>query len=232
MNLRLNLALLTGALMLGLVPAMAVAGGPHYQPGGGNEYQPAPGPPAHAKAYGYYCNKQGASKKHVKGQKGTEFSRCVHALKAAHNGTANPRKACKGLSKKHVKGQKGTEFSRCVKAAAKLRRDQRRQEREAAAAKPAAPQGPDYAPAPPSHAKAYGYYCNKQGASKKHVKGVAGTEFSRCVKALAKADANGALAPRQACQGMSKKHVKGQKGTEFSRCVVAAAQLRHDESQV
>jgi len=90
------------------------------------------------------------------------------------------------------------------------------------------PTGPHYTPAPgpPPHGKAYGYYC--KGKSKKHVKGEKGTEFSRCVKAMAKAARNGDMTARKACKGLSKKHVKGEKGTEFSRCVVAAAKLRHD----
>jgi hypothetical protein len=96
--------------------------GPSYEP----TPPPPPGPkaglPAQAKAYGRYC--QGKSRKHVKGEPGTEFSRCVKAMaKAAANG-ASPREACKGLSKEHVKGEKGTEFSRCVKAAAQLHKDQ------------------------------------------------------------------------------------------------------------
>ena len=46
----------------------------------GTEHKPAtPGPkaglPAKAKAYGRYCKDQ--SKKHVEGEKGTPFSRCV-----------------------------------------------------------------------------------------------------------------------------------------------------------
>ena len=45
-------------------------------------------------------------------------------------------------------------------------------------------EGPNYETAPPSHAKAYGKYC--QGESKKHVKGEKGTEYSRCVTAVAK----------------------------------------------
>lgn len=94
--------------------------------------------------------------------------------------------------------------------------------------------GPTYTPspekpAPPPHAKAYGKHC--QGKSKKHVKGEQGTEFSRCVKAMARADKNPDLTPRQACKGLSKKHVKGEKGTEFSRCVKAAAQLRKDQKE-
>ena len=87
--------------------------------------------------------------------------------------------------------------------------------------------GPSYHPAPhgpPPHAKAHGFRC--KGFSKKHVKGEKGTPFSRCVKAMAKAEKNEKLSPGQACKGLSKKHVKGQKGTEFSRCVKAAAKMR------
>lgn len=51
--------------------------GPVYTPG-----EPTPGPkaglPAKAKAYGRFC--KGESKKHVKGEKGTAFSRCVKAV--------------------------------------------------------------------------------------------------------------------------------------------------------
>ena len=93
---------------------------------------PTPGPTASAeaksKAYGKLCKAE--SKKHVKGEKGTAFSRCVTAMaKAANDETsATPKqaakKACKTLSKKHVKGEKGTPFSRCVSAGAKLLNDQ------------------------------------------------------------------------------------------------------------
>lgn len=78
-----------------------------------------------------------------------------------------------------------------------------------------------------SKAKAYGKYC--QGQSKKHVKGQKGTDFSRCVNALAKADRNDETTARQACAALSKKHVKGIKGTPFSRCVVGVAQMRKDQ---
>jgi hypothetical protein len=91
--------------------------------------------------------------------------------------------------------------------------------------------GPQYTPASPSHPKAYGRYCNEQGASKKHIAGQKGTPFSQCVTALAHAAHNQSLTPREACKSLSKKHVKGQKGTPFSQCVVAAAHLRHDEQQ-
>jgi hypothetical protein len=78
-------------------------------------------PPAHAKAYGRYC--QNESRRHVPGEKGTPFSRCVTAMaKAAHG--QSPAAACAGLSKKHVDGEPGTPFSRCVVAAAHLKRDQ------------------------------------------------------------------------------------------------------------
>ena len=100
-------------------------------------------------------------------------------------------------------------------------------------------QGPIYQPVDPptpgpkaslpEQAKAYGVYC--RGKSKEHVKGEKGTEFSRCVKAMAKAATDDDLTPRGACKGLSKKHVKGEKGTEFSRCVKAAAQLRKDERE-
>jgi hypothetical protein len=81
----------------------------------------------------------------------------------------------------------------------------------------------------PAKAKAYGRYC--KGASKKHVKGEKGTEFSRCVTAMAKAASGERTNPRKACQGLSKKHVKGEKGTEFSRCVKAAAKLKRQQRQ-
>jgi hypothetical protein len=98
-------------------------------------------------------------------------------------------------------------------------------------------QGPEYEagegnpPGPkaglPEKAKAYGRYC--KGASRKHVKGEKGTEFSRCVTAMAKAANHERMTAREACKGLGKKHEKGQKGTEFSRCVTAAAKLRREE---
>ncbi|HEX2266240.1 MAG TPA: hypothetical protein VHH14_08140 [Solirubrobacterales bacterium] len=101
--------------------------------------------------------------------------------------------------------------------------------------KPKPPKGPKYNPDKPKpehphggpKGKAYGYYC--KGQSKKHVKGEKGTAFSRCVKALARADKNESLHPKKACKGLSKKHVKGQKGTPFSRCVKAVNKMRKDE---
>jgi hypothetical protein len=90
-------------------------------------------PNANAKAYGRLC--QGMSKKHVAGQKGTLFSKCVtdmaHAAHSAQSGngsqtttgsqsTPNPARFCANIPKKHVAGQQGTLFSQCVSAAAKL----------------------------------------------------------------------------------------------------------------
>jgi len=118
-----------------VLSAATVSSQPEGVPKGkGPEYTPSPPPPpgpkaglpAQAKAYGRYC--QGKSKKHVKGEKGTEFSRCVKAMAKAAANDATPREACKGLSKKHEKGEKGTEFSRCVKAAAQLRKHQHEEE--------------------------------------------------------------------------------------------------------
>lgn len=135
MKLHLRIALVVGALSVAAAPAVALATqpaepgnghgqakGPHYTPAPSTP-GPAAGLPAKAKAYGRYC--QGESKEHVKGEKGTAFSRCVTAMaKAAHNDELTPKQACKGLSKEHVKGEKGTPFSRCVVAAAKLRSQQ------------------------------------------------------------------------------------------------------------
>ena len=88
---------------------------------------------------------------------------------------------------------------------------------------PGTPKGPKSAP----KGKAYGYYC--RGQSKKHVKGEKGTAFSRCVKAMARADKNDNLNAKKACKALSKKHVKGVKGTPFSSCVKGVNQMRQEE---
>ena len=104
------------------------AGTPNATTNPGTTRRPStPGPTASAKAkgraYGKYCADQ--SKKHVDGEKGTPFSRCVTAMaKLASEQTRSPRNACKTESKKHVDGEKGTPFSRCVSAGAKLLKDQ------------------------------------------------------------------------------------------------------------
>lgn len=129
MDVKTKIAALVGVLALLLVPAAALANGPEYAP----EHEhpthpthPTPGPkaplPAKAKAYGVYCRY--ASKAHVKGQKGTEFSRCVTAMaKAASSEKTTARAACAGRSKTHASGTKGTEFSRCVAAAGKVKKE-------------------------------------------------------------------------------------------------------------
>ena len=122
MKLQMKLALGMAVLALGLVPALA--GATSYQP----EYKPEnPPPPTAPKghAYGFYC--KGFSKKHVKGQKGTPFSQCVHAMKVAdHNDNISAKKACKAFKgQKHTAhGDKGTAFSRCIKGVNQLRREQ------------------------------------------------------------------------------------------------------------
>lgn len=104
---------------------------------------------------------------------------------------------------------------------------------------PDKPKGPKYdpdnpKPGHPGHphggpkGNAYGYYC--KGQSKKHVKGEKGTAFSRCVKAMARADKNESLHPKKACKALSKKHVKGEKGTPFSRCVKGVNQMRREQA--
>lgn len=140
-----KVALLTAVLALACGGTVAMAGkpegtpphgkgaakgkGPTYTPG-----EPAPGPKdgLPAKAYGRYC--KGESKKHVKGEKGTAFSRCVtNMARAATHGAMAPGRVCKGESKEHVKGgEKGTAFSRCVKAVVALRQKEREEEKAAA----------------------------------------------------------------------------------------------------
>jgi uncharacterized membrane protein len=126
MKLHPKLIVGLAVLAMGLVPAMA--GAVSYQP----EYHPEthPGTPKGPKhppkghAYGYWC--RGESKKHVKGEKGTAFSRCVRAHKrAANQPNLTAKQACRGLSKKHTPhGDKGTPFSRCVVSVAQQRKEE------------------------------------------------------------------------------------------------------------
>jgi len=125
MKLHPKLVLGLAVLAMGLVPAMA--GAVSYQP----EYHPETGTPKGPKhppkghAYGYWC--RGESKKHVKGEQGTAFSRCVRAHKrAANQPNLTPRQACKDLKgQKHVPhGDKGTPFSRCVKTVVQQRQEE------------------------------------------------------------------------------------------------------------
>jgi len=133
------IATTTCGLALLVVPALAAGDPPPGSPSGDHSQAgshpaaitptaqtPPPGPSASAetkaKAYGKQCQNQ--SKKHVAGQKGTPFSKCVTAMAKVATGKANPTTACKTLSKKHVAGQKGTPYSRCVVAAAQLQKQQ------------------------------------------------------------------------------------------------------------
>jgi hypothetical protein len=78
MKLHPKLALGLAVLAMALVPAMA--GAVSYQPEYHPEHPTHP-PKTHqpkGHAYGYWC--KGESKKHVKGEKGTAFSRCVKAV--------------------------------------------------------------------------------------------------------------------------------------------------------
>jgi len=131
MSFKSKIAVLVGALALVSMPGAALAQGVDYAPAHpehpAHPTHPTPGPkaslPEKAQAYGVYC--RGFSKKHVAGEKGTPFSRCVTAMaKAATNDGTTAREACRGLSKKHVKGAKGTPFSRCVVAAAQAKKAQ------------------------------------------------------------------------------------------------------------
>lgn len=131
MKLRTMFAMGLAVLSMALVPAVGIADGPVYQPGGGPNYHPEQpnhppqGPKTAPKghAYGYYC--RGESKKHVKGEKGTAFSRCVKAMaRADKNDNLNAKKACKALSKKHIKGVKGTPFTKCVQGVNQMRSEE------------------------------------------------------------------------------------------------------------
>jgi hypothetical protein len=132
MKLRTMLVMGLAIFSLGLLPATGMAEGPNYQPEGPN-YQPEGPPPQgpkaapKGKAFGYYC--RGQSKKHVKGEKGTDFSRCVKALaQASKNDNLTARKACKALktsaNRHKPHGDKGTAFSRCIKAVNQLRQEE------------------------------------------------------------------------------------------------------------
>ena len=131
MNLRGKVIAGLAVLAMGAVPALAAADGPDYAPD-----HPTP-PPPQAHAYGYWC--KGESKKHVEGEKGTAFSRCVLAHeRAANQPEKTPREVCKDLKVRHDRsgrhvahGDKGTAFSRCVKEVAQQRREEQ-QEQEAA----------------------------------------------------------------------------------------------------
>lgn len=80
MRTSLKAMAIVAALVLSVTPAMAIANKPAET--GGPQYEtppPNPGPGAgkgaKAKAYGRYC--KGESRKHVKGEPGTPYSRCV-----------------------------------------------------------------------------------------------------------------------------------------------------------
>jgi hypothetical protein len=118
------------AVLFAVTPTAALANGDRHGPPAGHGHKSAakatPRPkasvPAKAKAYGFYC--RGESKKHVAGQHGTPFSKCVTAMaKLATGKTGNPARACRAESHKHVAGQRGTPFSRCVRAAARMEED-------------------------------------------------------------------------------------------------------------
>jgi len=144
MKLQIKIGLVTGALALSASPAAFAAGKPegvppesHGAPNGkgptSTPANPTPGPkaglPAKAKAYGRHCKDE--SRKHVKGEKGTAFSRCVtNMAQAASREHMAPGRVCKEESRKHVKGEKGTAFSRCVRDVAHLRREERRAEHQ------------------------------------------------------------------------------------------------------
>jgi hypothetical protein len=127
MKLHAKFVTVLAVLALAVLPATAgaVSYHPEYQPEHPTTPPPTAGQPQ-GHAYGYWCNKQGFSKKHVKGQQGTPFSQCVHALKVADNNDQKTAKqACKAFKgQKHVPhGDKGTPFSRCIKSVNEMRQE-------------------------------------------------------------------------------------------------------------
>jgi hypothetical protein len=91
MKITVKLAVLVAALALIALPGFA-AGAQPADPGSQGQAHvqgPKDGLPAKAKAHGRRC--KGLSKKHVKGEKGTPFSRCVKAAaKADHASEPDP----------------------------------------------------------------------------------------------------------------------------------------------
>jgi hypothetical protein len=129
LNVKTKFAALIATSAMLTAPTAALAGGPVYAPEKpdhpAHPAHPLPGPnaslPEQAKAYGAKC--QSFSKKHVQGEKGTPFSKCVKTMAIAASTKKTAKAVCKNYSKEHVKGQKGTEFSRCVVAAAKVKKE-------------------------------------------------------------------------------------------------------------
>lgn len=134
MKLVMKIAFVTGVVALACGSAALAAKPADVPKGNGPTYAPAePPPPDHAKANGVRC--KGESKEHVKGEQGTAFSRCVKNMaQATNHKNMAPGQVCKGESKKHAKGEKGTAFSRCVHKVVALRKEERKKEKEAAAA--------------------------------------------------------------------------------------------------
>jgi hypothetical protein len=134
---RRSLIAIASATLLA-APPVAAAGSPPTEPGNSARahaqrtaarHAEPPGPEApaatKARAYGLHCHDQ--SKKHMKGEQGTPFSRCVTAMAKLATGKADtPARACARMSKKRVAGQARTPYGKCVAAAARLEREARR----------------------------------------------------------------------------------------------------------
>ncbi len=130
-----RLAALASGAVIAIAPAAAFAAG-HGSEG---MAKPSTEPshhtmPSDAKAFGVLC--QGESKHHMKGEKGTAFSRCVTDMAKLNKGEAkSPAEACANERADHRMGDKrltgdkrakgdkratGDAFSRCVAAGEKL----------------------------------------------------------------------------------------------------------------
>ena len=127
-----RIAALTAALALTATPAFAGVGVPTPVE---DPRPPATEAKSHGKAYGRYC--RGQSKKHLKGKKGTAFSRCVKAMARLNKDERkSARAACKAMNK-------GVERRQCIRAARELARDEAEQGDEEQQPEPKESEGVD-----------------------------------------------------------------------------------------
>lgn len=77
--------------------------------------------------------------------------------------------------------------------------------------------------APDADVRAYAKHCQNQ--SKKRMPGVTGTQFSRCVTAMARLARAQSRAPRTACATLRRKRASGARSSPFQNCVAAGTRL-------
>lgn len=116
-----KLAALATGLVIAAAPAAALANLPGTEPS-----HPIPvTEPNHALPhdYGKYC--AGESRRHDRGDKRSDFGRCVKDMaRLAAGEVHSPAQACRNESKRHEAGAKDTAFSRCVAGGDRLLKDE------------------------------------------------------------------------------------------------------------